>query len=467
MIGKAIYTIIKNNISEFNTGGVFPVVMPQNANYTTGANSNFPAIIYDTISEFIVSKDNRPNMVKCKLTLQVVSESYKTTAEICDKLKFLLDKYRDLSFGGLEDVKGFTDNKGSKHNFIKNIDICDVFYVDGEDDYLDEWFLYSRTEVYDLYYYYNINRYSYDKGGVITNPLVLSLDATTITIDNKGAFLAKTGTDYTFPANSETLIRWYNSIGSFYAKSNTGNNRELYKSYLTFLNSPVYYNNSLPAYIDISALKMALINNQTTVTPMSIPYGALFIFVYKPTVAEDYNYLSGDVSTLLGINETICISHKKIGSDITIEFNPRGEFSTYSSDTVTLKTSTDSSNYWDADIHFLALSLGGNKAQTGGTKNNSGWYEYFNSNNNPKLSTGQVLNDNSFTGNSNTYSNSLKFVSIGGGGSSAGFKMYEMLLFVPNETTRGTSYDVAPYQPTDIIYNEIKNYIYNKYNSLN
>ena len=48
--------------------------------------------------------------------------------------------------------------------------------------------------------------------------------------------------------------------------------------------------------------------------------------------------------------------------------------------------------------------------------------------------------------------------------SSIGFAIYEMMLFVPDSSTGD---DTAPFQPTSIIYKKIKDYIYNKYNSLN
>ena len=47
---------------------------------------------------------------------------------------------------------------------------------------------------------------------------------------------------------------------------------------------------------------------------------------------------------------------------------------------------------------------------------------------------------------------------------SAGFAIYEMMLFVPDSNIGN---DNTPFQPTDIIYKKIKDYIYNKYESLN
>ena len=48
--------------------------------------------------------------------------------------------------------------------------------------------------------------------------------------------------------------------------------------------------------------------------------------------------------------------------------------------------------------------------------------------------------------------------------------VFEMMLFVPTETTsRGGGdfdSDSAPFQPTDIIYKNIKDYVYNRYSKL-
>jgi hypothetical protein len=45
--------------------------------------------------------------------------------------------------------------------------------------------------------------------------------------------------------------------------------------------------------------------------------------------------------------------------------------------------------------------------------------------------------------------------------------MYEFLMFIPNQAqTHNIDADAAPFQPTDIIYKKVKEYIYNKYTDL-
>ena len=46
MIGKAIYTILKKEISDLATGGIYPIVMPQNAKYSLSDSSSYPAVLY-------------------------------------------------------------------------------------------------------------------------------------------------------------------------------------------------------------------------------------------------------------------------------------------------------------------------------------------------------------------------------------------------------------------------------------
>ena len=218
---------------------------------------------------------------------------------------------------------------------------------------------------------------------------------------------------------------------------------------------------------------------------LTLPFGAMFIFVYKPEVDGDENYLSGAVDGSTDRNPII-ISHKKIGSDITLHFNPNGKEFDGATRERTLISSTDSSKYWGGDYHFLCLSLGGTKDYTGGSVNNAGWFEYFNSDYNPKLTSGQILKNNSIIGYDiyitrlelDTMDQSLGMrqfyfgrvgtaSSAGGGQNSAGFRIYEMLLFIPNEKqTHNIDADTAPFQPTDIIYKKVKDYIYEKYNKL-
>ena len=467
MIGKAIHTILKDKIKDLSTGSIYPVIMPQNAKYTLGDSSSYPAIIYDATIDYIKSKDKNPNMLKGVVSIMVVSESYKTTSEISTQVRDVLDHYVDLSDDGLAGVQGFTDDKGYKHSFIENLDISDIFYVDEEDDYYDELFLYTRSTIYDIYYYENIDKFSYNKGlAPITNPLMLSLDCTQITNDTKGGLMFKSGT--TNPSNSDDVLKLYNKLGVYYAKETPTDSREQYDGYLTpnDSNKPNYYNATTPAYLEFDGYE-SLRTYDGANKNISLSAGAMFIMVYKPTTTGGENYLLGNWD-LSGNEGNIVLSHKKVGSDITLHYNPCGDFTVFSSRTETLITSTDSTNYWDADIHFIALSLGGNKAQTEGSYNQSGWYEYFNSDYNPKLTTGQIIKDNSFTGNSDTYSNSLTFASMGGVVESSGFRVHELLLFVPDaNSTHNIDADAAPFQPTDIIYKKIKDYIYNKYKSLN
>ena len=117
--------------------------------------------------------------------------------------------------------------------------------------------------------------------------------------------------------------------------------------------------------------------------------------------------------------------------------------------------------------------MGGSKQYTGGSYNQVGWYEYFNSNYNPKLTTGQILKNNLITGNTdnldNDTNNNFYLSRIGqrSGDATGEFRVYELLLFIPNEAqTHNIDADAAPFQPTDIIYKKVKDYIYNKYELL-
>ena len=468
MIGKAIYTILKKEISDLATGGIYPIVMPQNAKYTLSDSSSYPAVLYHQMIDYTDSKDLMPNMVKCDLGIQVVSQSYKTTSEIANKIKDVLNNYRDFSTSGLDGVQGFQDIHGNNHSFIENVDISSIFFVDESDDYLDDLLLYTTSIDYSVYYYWNMEQFSYNKGiAAITNPLMLSLDCTQRKNNTQSALVFASDSLLTLD-NGENAKLIYNKLGKYYAKETPTSSRAEYDGYLTTedANRPVYYNATAPAYLDFNSTDY-LRTYDSAYKNISLSAGALFILVYRPSTTGGYNYLFGN--HVAGSEGNIILSHKKVGSNITIEFNPCGDFSTYSSRTQSLITSTDSTNYWDADIHFIALSVGGNKAQTGGSENNTGWFEYFNSNYNPKLTTGQIIKDNSFTGNSDTYSNSLTFAGWGdGSNSSSGFRIYEMLLFVPDaNTTHNIDADAAPFQPTDIIYKKAKDYIYNKYESLN
>ena len=467
MVGKAIYNILKTHISDLATGGIYPVVMPQRSTNL----SDKPAVIYNIISNYETSKNSEPDIAKAIVEFRVVSKTYKETDDVSKSLRYLLDNYRDQTYEGMDDIRGYVDSKGSKHNLISNVDIAEIFYQDQEDDYIDELFLYSRSLVYHVYYYDNINKFCFNYKDT-TNPLVLSLKVdASIEQDSggdfKSALMRDAGGDRC--ADGETVSKWYNTLGSFYAKDTPTATATLYNNYLTGGGTPKYYSTvlvDLKPRIFFNGTDIMSVNNNTK--PIDLSSGALLIYVYKPWTDGGYNFLSGDYSS--GIyNPSMCLSHRLDGVNVDIEFNPRGEFSTFSSETITL-ASGQSADMWTGDEHFLALSIGGNKAQTGGSYNQSGWYEYFNSNNTTKLTTGQILENNSFTGNSVTYSNSCNFATIGGyngGTGSAGFAIYEFLLFVPESiTTHGIDADAAPFQPTDIIYKKAKDYILNKYKAL-
>ena len=89
------------------------------------------------------------------------------------------------------------------------------------------------------------------------------------------------------------------------------------------------------------------------------------------------------------------------------------------------------------------------------------------------MTTGQIIKNNQIAGNTDSlqvdlYTNfCLSRIGNAQVDSSAGFKMYELLVFIPNEAqTHSIDEDSAPFQPTDIIYKKVKEYIYNKYKSL-
>ena len=477
MIGQAIHTILKSQISDLSTGGVFPIIMPQNSKYSLSSSSSYPAVIYHQMLDLETTKDKNPNMVKCDLSIQVVSKSYKTTSKISDQIKNVLDNYRDFTPVGLDTVQGYQDEYANNHSLIENVDISNVFFTGESDDYFEDLMLYTRAIDYDVYFYWNLEQFAYSKGksatatsiSSFTNPLILSLDFTQIkSLNNSALVFAGQDDNQRQSVESNYFVQFlYNKIGNYYAQKTPTDNIVEYHPYLRCLDAdkPTWFTGTTtPAYAYYDANDNFRTFRGSAYEPISLAYGGLLIYVYRPVKDSGNNLLSGNFVSA-SEEGNLSINHEKAGSDIRIQFNPCGDLTTYSSRTITLKSSTDSPKYWDADIHFLALSLGGNKAQTGGSKNNSGWYEYFNSNYNPKLTTGQIIKDNSFTGNSDTYSNSLTFAGMGSSEDvSAGFAIYEMMLFVPDSNIGN---DNTPFEPTDIIYKKIKDYIYNKYESLN
>ena len=181
MIGKAIHTILKDKISELRDGKVYPIILPQNARNRIGSTKNYPAVIYHQYNEYNVSKDNQANMIYSRVMLQVIGKTYKDMDSISNKIREVLDHYKDLSTDGLVNVPGYT-SQGYPHSFIKNVDISHIFYMDENDEYFDKLNLFTRRLEYDVYYYNDILQLSYDlkssNNKTPTNPLIFSLDFT-------------------------------------------------------------------------------------------------------------------------------------------------------------------------------------------------------------------------------------------------------------------------------------------------
>lgn len=485
MIGKAIYKILKSKISDLATGGIYPNVVPQNVDY--------PVVVYHNYTDPETSKDDSPNILYNRLNIQIIANSYKEVDNINTKIRDVLDHYVDKSSAGLADVPGYYEN-GNNHSFIGNVDIQNIFYQEEEDEYFDKLEIYTKRVEYDVYYFYDIMRLSYDLANennkTPTNPLMLCQDFTISELmrDDRSP-LTPSGPDYDKKINDNNRIVYsFNKLGStknLCINPGTPNTfyNDTFNPYLRSSNvtSWAYH----PTYQDGIAegtkpfLKFTTTSNlQTSASSQLIgddslflPFGAMFIMVYKPTVAADENYILGNEYDAVNFNPII-LSHKKVGSDITIHFNPHGNSFTGASRERTLINSTDDTKYWVGDYHFLCLSLGGSKNYTGGSVNQKGWYEYFNSNYNPKLTTGQILSDNTIAGNTDnmeaTVGSNFSFKSIGHAAiNSSGFNMYEFLLFIPNQAqTHNIDADAAPFQPTDIIYKKVKEYIYNKYKQL-
>ena len=490
MIGKAIHRILKDKISELSTGGIFPVVMPQNAKYSISSNTNYPAIVYHQFTELETSKDKNPNIVFCRVMLQIIGDSYKSMEDISTKVRDVLDHYADKSLAGLVNVPGYTDG-GYNHSFISNVDIQNIFYIEEEDEYFDKLNLFTRRIEYEVFYYDDIIKLNYDiknsDGYTPSNPLALCYDFTQSRlmrdeqagvggIDYEDVIVDDDKVDYVFNKLGRVKSLSYNTLTTTnytyyeYMISGAPGGLPTYR--------PKYQDgiseNTLP-FLEFDEYKSLVVKSTDSPidTQFVMPFGGMVILVYKPTGTGGENYILGSNNETINIRPLI-FSHKKIGSDITIHFKPNGVAFDGASSERTLITSTDSTNFWDADYHFFCLSLGGSKQYTGGSVNQKGWYEYFNSNYNPKLTTGQILKDNSITGNTDSLDNDMDnnfFISRIGQrqlDTSAGFRMYEMLLFIPNEVgTHNIDSDSAPFQPTDIIYKKIKDYIYKKYTKLN
>ena len=485
MIGKAIHKLLTEKISNLSSGGAYPLVVPQNAKNAISSTTNYPAVVYNQYNEFEASKDTDVNLIYTQLTLQVISDTYKSMDEVCNEIRDLLDHYEDNSTKGLFNVPNYNDN-GYVHNLISNIDIQNIFYTDQEDEYFDKLNLFTRRIEYDVYYYDNVGKFSYNKKNsnnyTPTNPLALYYDFTAkgLMRPNSGgeigyqtAITNNTDVDYVFNKLGIVKDLSYNTItttnDTFLEYLVSGRPasgfRPTYKDGLTESTLPFLEFNSYDS-LEVESTTSALPNQ------FVMPFGGMVIFIYKPTGTGGENYLLGSKNETENLRPLI-LSHKKVGDDITLHFKPNGIAFDGDSSERTLITSTNSTNYWDADYHFFCLSLGGSKQYTGGSYNQVGWYEYFNSNYNPKLTTGQILKNNLITGNTdnldNDTNNNFYLSRIGQrlGDTSAGFRVYEMLLFIPNEAqTHNIDSDAAPFQPTDIIYKKVKDYIYNKYELL-
>jgi len=478
MIGKAIHKILKNKITELNTGGIFPVVMPENSKYSISSNTNYPAIVYHNFTEYETSKDKDPNIIITRLMIQIISDSYDSVESINTKVRDSLDHYVDKSSLGLSNVPSYT-NLGYTHNFVDNIDIQHIFYETEEDEYLEKLKLFTKRVEFDVYYYDDIIKLSYDKANTnnsalnITNPLLYSFDFTEIGLMRRGEDqLSRIIVDSGFAS----CPKWvYNKLGKTKMLKDTTSVQSVIDVNQYLKGEGLEAN--IPKYQETAGLKPNLFfENQNTLradpSKIYMPYGCMFVLVYKLTASNDENYLLGGANQVSDASPII-LSHKKDATSITIKFNPNGTSFTGASRERTLITSTNSTDFWDADYHFFCLSLGGSKNYTGGSVNQKGWFEYFNSNYNPKLTTGQIIQNNSITGNNDTMpsnENNFYFNRIGTattGENSAGFRMFEMLLFLPNEKqTHNIDADSAPIQPTDIIYKKVKDYIYKKYDKL-
>tara|TARA_R100000700_G_scaffold40930_1_gene58550 strand:+ start:213 stop:1682 length:1470 start_codon:yes stop_codon:yes gene_type:complete len=489
MIGKAIHRILKDKISDLNNGGIYPVIMPQNAKHSISASTNYPAIVYHNYTEYETSKDKNPNIVFCRVMLQIISDSYNSLNTISTQVRDVLDHYIDKTDKGLAFVSGYSDG-GYTHSFIENIDIQHIFYIDEEDEYFSKLKLFTRRIEYEVYYYDDIMKLSYNvknsDGYTPTNPLALCYDFTQSKLMRGTTALGDINYDGTIVDNS--IVDWvFNKLGRVKSLSDNTITTTNYNFY-EYMKSgaaggspllrPVFQDgiseNTMPFLNFTGFQTIAVESIDSPLTQQFVmPYGGMVVLVYKPTGTDGENYILGSDNQTANLRPLI-FSHKKVGSDITLHFKTNGITFDASSNERTLISSTDSSSYWDADYHFFCLSLGGSKQYTGGSYNQQGWYEYFNSNYNPKLTTGQILKNNSITGNTddldNDMDNNFYINRIGQRqiDDSAGFRMYEMLLFIPNEKqTHNINADAAPFQPTDIIYKKLKDYIYNKYEKLN
>jgi len=479
MIGQAIHKILSLNITDvdgISFDRVYPIIIPQNTNTDAYGQNEFgyPSIIYQPITSFVTSKDQEPNSLNVKVQITIVSESYKTTELLSRKVRDILDHYVDNSTLGLAGVPGYKDENGYRHNIIENTDINHIFFLDEDEEFNEDLFTYSRYMTFDCFCYYTINRMSYDS--TTTSPLTMSLDCST------NGLMKYSLTSEGNTANGDQITYLYNKLAS--SKIPTWPSGSLsskpYFQAILLSNKPRYYDGTsaeTKPYAEFKQINssgayaqeiLQYINSSGSGIQFGWPWGIMVVYVYKPITSKAH--LSGQYSIAGTINMEI--THEISASEnVLININTSGKSTTYPSDKETLVSKPDSkSTYWDADYHFLCVSLCGGKSFAGGDKNGVGWFEYFNSNLNKKLTTGQILNQNAISGNTTTIAHQNKWGTIGSvvQEGECTFRLYECLVFTPQEkTTHLNDYDTAPFQPTDIVYAEVKKYIYAKYPRLN
>jgi hypothetical protein len=460
MIGKFVYKLLTDNISELSAGGVYPVINPQDPG------TDYPRIIYSCFTTFEKSKDQFPNQRKTSLSLKIKGESYDQVNLLSEKVRDLLDSFTDSQSTGQDGLPSYPDNDGYTHNIIDNIDFDKIIFDRSEDYYDEDLLLYSKIDTYNVLWYDDILRLCYDDK--TTTPLFFHLDFG----------LKYLGTYWNSPPlSSGNTVAWvYNRVIrptlAFDGATPTvwgGKWESAYGNNPAFDYRPIWNHATptLPAKITFGDDDILGIEDPTGYGSgqFEIPYGGLFIIVYKPTGTEDYNYLNGTPEN--GNAKQILVSHSKIGSDIKIEVNFNDDFTDISASN-TLLSETDSTKYWDADVHFLALSFGGIPSKIGGAYTGRGWYEYFNSDYNPNKTTGQIENS-MISGTTDSISGGIGWGNIGkyGGAFSAGFDIYETMGFVATEKRSDANDNaITPFSPGGIIYNQAKNYILNKYKLL-
>tara|TARA_E500000305_G_scaffold108358_1_gene110584 strand:- start:4379 stop:5770 length:1392 start_codon:yes stop_codon:yes gene_type:complete len=462
MIGKAIHKILLGSISDLESGNVIPVVIPQQPK------DDYPQVIYGLYNEMLVSKDKNPNIKCCDLSLRIVGKTYKSCEDLARKIRDILDHLEDHQTFGIDGIPSYKDENGYTHNPIGNLHLNHVFFEDENEIYLDNLYQYERIQNYKVWYFDNLGVLSYDSSSA--TPIFAYIDFSESTLGQLSQYWSIPVTDgnschYFFQQickpsiNNLTVNSGGQDVSQFHSYWGTTPS--------TSTRKPNWFakTNSLPGYLEFVDNDIFMQRTFQSDYLGRIPtlYGAMVIYLYRP-VDDGNNYISGNSENTSTYQPLI--NHSKSGSNIGINFNPSGI--NVPGDNVTFVSTTDNVNYWDPDMHFLAISYGGRKEDTGGTKNAKGWFEYFNSDYNPKLTTGQILNNNSFAGNTSTYTDSMSFGTLGSWTlNSAKFRIYEMIFCAsPDNSKRGNDLDNAPFQPSDLIYSKIKEYVYNKYENL-